>query len=73
MGREQDRDLIREVARRLSQDDAGSARLRSAVQAELSGPEPSRGRIAAALLRAPRVGPEFNTDRPIIDGRPVEL
>jgi hypothetical protein len=68
-----DRDLIRSLARRLSEDGAEASRLRTAVNQALSGEPPARGGILAALRRSPLVGADIDLDRPREEGRTVEL
>ena len=69
VAREQDRALIRELARRLTEEEGLAERLR----AQLSGDEPPRGGIYAALRASPLVGTELDLTRETTEGRPLDL
>jgi hypothetical protein len=73
LGRDADRDLIRSLARRLSEDTPEASQLRAAVSRSIAG-EPSRpGGILAALRRSPLVGADLDLSRPRDEGRKVDL
>lgn len=73
MGRAQDKELIRSLAKRLAQDDDEAARLRSAMARAISGEAPPKGGILAALRRSPLVGADLNVSREEASGRAVDL
>lgn len=69
VGREQDRALIRELARRVAEEDGLADRLR----AQLAGGAPSKGGIFAALRASPLVGADLDITRDRSEGRPFDL
>jgi hypothetical protein len=70
---ETDRDLIRALVRKLTEEGPGASRLRRMVQRAVSG-EPARtGSILAALRRSPLVGAELDLTRARVEGRNVDL
>ncbi len=69
VAREQDRTLIRELARRLVEDETLAASLR----AQLAGNEPPRGNLYATLRRSPLVGADINLTREPTELRPLDL
>ena len=71
LGRESDRDLIRTLARRLSEDGAAAAQLRAIVAQSIAGEPPRTGGILAALRRSPLVGAGLVFERPREAGRDV--
>ena len=73
LGRDADRDLIRSLARRLSEDTPEATELRAAVTKSIAGEPPKAGGILAALRRSPLVGAGLDPSRPRDDGRKVEL
>lgn len=73
LGRDADRDLIRSLARRLSEDTPEAARLRAAVAMSIAGEPPKPGGILAALRRSPLVGADLDLVRPREEGREVDL
>ena len=73
LGRDADRDLIRSLARRLSEDGPEAARLRTAVKQSIAGEEPKKGGILTALRRSPLVGTDLNLTRPRVTGRKVRI
>lgn len=73
LGREADRELIRALARRLSEDGPESSELRASVSLTLSGSAPAKGGILAALRRSPLVGADLDIRRARETGRPVDL
>lgn len=70
--RRADRELIRSLARALSEDDTKANDVREALQ-RIAGNPASKGGILAALRRSPLVGAELELHRPVVAGREVEL
>ena len=68
-----DRELIRALARRLSEDDTDAASLRSEMKRSLGLEPEKRGGVLAALRRSPLVGAEIALTRPFLDGRKADL
>ena len=68
-----DRELIRRLAQRLTEDGPEAARVRVAVQQAVSGEPPKTGGILAALRRSPMVGADVDLARPREEGRKIEL
>ena len=58
-----DRELIRSVARRLSENDLEATRIRATMRRALSGNHPKRGGILNALRRSPLVGVDLDLSR----------
>ena len=73
LGRDADRDLIRSLARRLSEDTPEASELRATVSKLIAGDPPKPGGILAALRRSPLVGAELDLSRPREEGRKVDL
>lgn len=73
IGRDDDRELIRSVAKRLAEGGADADRLRAAVNQSISGEPPSKGGILKALLASPLIGSELDLTRPREEGRKVDL
>ncbi|MFK0332432.1 hypothetical protein ACIQUB_14990 [Rhizobium sp. NPDC090275] len=73
LGRDEDRDLIRSLARRLAEDTPEASDLRATVSRSISGEPPAKGGILAALRRSPLVGAELDLDRPREEGREVDI
>ena len=73
LGLDADRDLIRSLAKRLSEDGPDAARIRAAVRRTITGEPPKKGGILAALRRSPLVGAELNLARSRESGRKVNL
>lgn len=70
---ESDRELIRTLARKLSEEGPEAGALRRTVQQAVEG-EPSRtGGIVAALRRSPLVGADLDLSRAREEGRKVDL
>ena len=72
LGLDADRDLIRSLAKRLSEDDADAARIRAAVRRTIAGEPPKKGGITAALRRSPLVGADLNPTRAHETGRKTD-
>jgi hypothetical protein len=73
LGRDADRDLIRSLAKRLTEDTPEASELRAAVSKSISGDAPKSGGILAALRRSPLVGADLDLSRPREKGRKVDL
>lgn len=73
LGLDADRDLIRSLAKRLSEDGPDAARIRAAVRRTITGEPPKKGGILAALRRSPLVGAELNPARSHESERKVNL
>ncbi|KIZ32681.1 MULTISPECIES: hypothetical protein [Rhodopseudomonas] len=73
LGRDADRELIRSLARRLSEDTPAAAELRAAVSQSIDGEPPKPGGILAALRRSPLVGADLNLSRRREPGRKIKL
>ena len=73
VGRDDDKVLIRSLARQLSEDGPEADRLRKVVSQSLSGSPPGRGGIVAALRRSPLVGADLDLERPRVEAREVDL
>ena len=70
---ETDRDLIRTLARKLTEHGPEAGQLRRTVQQAVSGELPKPGGILTALRRSPLVGADLDLTRPREEGRPVGL
>ena len=73
LGRDADRDLIRSLARRLSEDTQEASELRAIVSRSIAGEPPKPGGILAALRRSPLVGAELDLSRTREEGREIDL
>lgn len=73
LGLEDDRGLIRSLARRLAEGGPEAARLRASVTQTLSGDPPRTGGILAALRRSPLVGADLDLRRAEAEERKVDL
>ena len=73
LGLDADRELIRSLAKRLTDNSPDSVRIRGAVRATISGEQPGKGGILKALRRSPLVGANLDLDRPVTAGRRVDL
>lgn len=73
LGRGNDRDLIRSLARRLAEEGPEASRLRAAVSQTISGAPAKKGGILAALRRSPLVGADLDLSRTREEGRKVEI
>jgi hypothetical protein len=73
LGLDADRDLIRSLAKRLTEDDTEAVRIRAAVRQTMGGEPPSKGGILAALRRSPLVGADLTLARSHEAGRKVDL
>lgn len=73
MALETDRELIRSLARRLSDDGPEAEELRATVREAVSGESPKAGGILGALRRSPLVGADLDLSRIHDDGRRFDL
>jgi hypothetical protein len=73
LGRDTDRDLIRSLALRLSENTPAAAELRASVSRSIAGESPGSGGILAALRRSPLVGADLDLSRPRDKGCKIEL
>jgi len=73
LGLDDDRDLIRSLAKRLAENDPEAARIRAAVSRTISGEPPQKGGILAALRRSPLVGADLNLARSHEPSRKVNV
>jgi hypothetical protein len=73
LGLDTDRDLIRNLARRLAEEGPEAARIRATVDRTVSGEPPKKGGILAALRRSPLVGEELKLERSRDKAREVDL
>ncbi len=73
LGRVDDRDLVRSLARKLAEDGPEASRLRVSVSQSISGDPPQKGGILAALRLSPLVGAELDLSRDQSEGRKVDL
>ncbi|WP_316189817.1 MULTISPECIES: hypothetical protein [unclassified Bradyrhizobium] len=68
-----DRDLIRTLARKLTEEGPDAGQLRRTMQQAVSGEPPKPGGILTALRRSPLVGANLDLTRPHEEGREVDL
>jgi hypothetical protein len=68
-----DRDLLRSLARKLTEDGPEAGQLRRTLRQAVTGEPPKAGGILAALRRSPMVGTDLDLSRPREEGRKVEL
>jgi hypothetical protein len=73
LGRDTDRDLIRSLARRLSEETPEATALRVTMNKSIASEPRSVGGILAALRRSPLVGADIHLARPRESGRKVDL
>lgn len=73
LGRAEDRNLIRSLARQLAESGPEATRIRSAVSQAISGEPPKKGGIVAALRRSPLVGQDLDFTRARGEEREVDL
>ena len=73
LGRDDDRELIRFLAKRLAGDDPDAARIRATLRLTVSGEGSKKGGILDALRRSPLVGADLDLKRAKAPGRRVEL
>ena len=68
-----DRDLLRSLARKLTEDGPEAGQLRRTLRQAVTGEPPKAGGILAALRRSPMVGTDLDLSRPREEGHKVEL
>jgi hypothetical protein len=73
VGRKDDQELIRALARQLAEGGADATRLRAEVSQSLAGRQGNKGGIWAALRRSPLVGADVKFERPRVRERKVDL
>jgi hypothetical protein len=73
LGRDEDRDLIRALAKRLTQNDEEASRIRLELYQSIADERTKKGGILAALRRSPLVGTDLEIVRSREGGRTVEL
>ena len=73
LGRADDRDLVRSLARKLAEDGPEAVRLRDNVSQSISGDPPQKGGILSALRASPLVGVDLDLSRDRSEGRLVDL
>ena len=73
LGRDEDRKLVRSLARRLAEDGPEAERLRTIVRQHVAVEPPRKGGILKALRRSPLVGENIIPPRPFETGRKVDL
>ena|SRR5712691_6769475 len=72
-GLEQDKQLVRKLAKRLAADDEDARRLRAEVTKQVEQKASQRGGILAALLRSPLAGSGIEIEREFATGRDIDL
>jgi hypothetical protein len=72
-GLEQDKQLVRKLAGRLAERDAGAMRLRAALTEAIGEGQPSGRQIWEALRRSPLVGADLDLERAIVPPREIDL
>ena len=72
LGLQSDRELLRSLARRLSEEDRDAKRFRGTLKRFVADAHPTGG-ILAALRRSPLVGTELDLRRSVTRGRAVDL
>lgn len=73
LGLDEDRALIRSLARRLAEEGPGAEQIRSVLRRTIAGEPPQKGGILAALRRSPLVGADIDLERPRITEREIDL
>ena len=73
LGLKSDRELIRTVARKLSENNPEAAEIRASVLRKIAPISRKKGGILAALRRSPLVGIDLGLERPFIEGRKIDL
>ncbi|MER8746567.1 hypothetical protein NKH54_26400 [Mesorhizobium sp. M1004] len=68
-----DRDLLRTLARKLTESGPDARQLRRTIQQAVAGEPPKVGSILAALRRSPLVGSNLDLSRPCEEGRKTDL
>jgi hypothetical protein len=73
IGREDDRGLIRSLARRLAEGGPEADRIRASVSRTISGEPPRTGGILAALRRSPLIDADLDLGRADAEAREIDL
>lgn len=73
LGLEGNSDLLRSLAKRLSETGQDAARLRTVLNQTIATEAAKKGGVLAALRRSPLLGAELDLTRPVDHGRKVEL
>ena len=73
IGRNDDRELIRSVAKHLAEGGADAERVRAAISQSIAGEPPKKGGILKVLLASSLVGSELDMTRPREEGREVDI
>ena len=68
-----DRELLRTLARRLSEGGPDVDKTRAAVKALVADEPAKQGGVLAALRRSPLVGVDIDLSRPRVEGRRIEF
>ncbi|MER8830569.1 hypothetical protein NKH73_31305 [Mesorhizobium sp. M0938] len=68
-----DRDLLRTLARKLTESGPDARQLRRIIQQAVAGEPPKAGSILASLRRSPLVGSNLDLSRPREEGRKIDL
>jgi hypothetical protein len=63
LARQSDRELIRTLARRLSEEGPQAEKIRSGIKTAVAGKPPKPGNILTALRRSPLVGANLDLSR----------
>jgi hypothetical protein len=72
LGLEKDRELIRQLAKKLAENGQDTARIRVSLRRTISG-EPSKGGVFHALRRSPLVGADLDLTRSFTSSRKLDL
>ena len=73
LGLPEDQDLIRRLAKQLSDGSSASTRLRGELERLSGGGPMSKGNILEMLRRSPLADAELDVTREVVYGRPVDL
>jgi len=68
-----DRELLRSLAKKLTEDGPQAQQIRAMLAASVAGEQSQRGHILSALRASPMVGSDLDLTRPRELGRMVEL
>jgi hypothetical protein len=71
LGLSSDRELVRDFAKRLAENDAEAAKIRASVRDQVAPETRKKGGIYAALRRWPLA--DLNLTRPYTEGRKIDL
>lgn len=73
MALETDQELIRTLARRLTEEGQEADEVRAAIKSAVTSKPPKRGGILNALRRSPLVGADVDLSRSREEGRQIDL